>query len=154
MNEKKKKKKVEDFEKKLKKQVEEHPDVERFDEQIKDDLSPIDLISQVMIPEAEREKDKIIEILFEHPDLRKIADISHDDLINISVLLTFAEHVKTPLINHFCDTILALSLSKDRKSREEVVEIYKTQMFSDYGAMMPPDAQPSRLQRLRDRLNL
>lgn len=106
-------------------------------------------------PETQ-EKDKIIEILFEHKDLRKISDVSRDEITDITVLLTFAKDVDTPLINFFCETRLALSLSKDRKSREEVVEIYKTNMMSEMGMFpqSPMGDSPSRFDRLKERLSL
>jgi len=145
-----KEQKIKEFEEKLKSQIKE---TKEFEEQVTDDIQPVDIIDSIFSQEREHDKDKIIEILFEHPDLRKIADISHDDLINITVLFTFAEHVKTPLITQFCEHYLALSLSKDRKSREEIVEIYKTQIYGDMGEGGFSEAQPSRFQRFRDRLS-
>jgi len=118
------------------------------------DVSPIELFNAIFEQEeSESEKDKIIEILFNHKDLRKIADISHNELVDITVLLTFAKDLNVPLINYFCNTRLALSLSKDRKSRQEVVEIYKTQMYSESG-LFPPIEQSSRWGRMKQRFSI
>jgi len=57
-----------------------------------------------------------------------------------------------PLIDYFVETRLTLALSKNRKSREEVVEIYKTQTYGDMGMM--GEETPSRLQRMRDRFGV
>jgi hypothetical protein len=107
-----------------------------FSEQLEKDLTPTDLFSSIF-QTPEKDKDKILETLFEHPDLRKIAEVSHSELIDMSVLLTFEKEMDSPLIKYFCDTRLALSFSLARKSREEIVEIYKTNIFSEMGENMP-----------------
>jgi len=122
-------------------------------EEIKKDFDPIAVLDNLFQPQDEKEKDKIIEILFEHEDLRKISDISHNQLVDIVALKTFSDYIQSPLIKKFCEHYLALSLSKGRKSREEVVEIYRTNMMSELGYPFIPEKQ-SRFQRLRERLNL
>lgn len=130
----KKEKRFED--KVLDKVKEETKDNLTFSEQLEKDLTPTDLFNSVF-QTPEQDKDKILETLFEHPDLRKIADITPSEIIDMGVLLTFEKEMDSPLIKYFCETRLALSLSKDRKSREEIVEIYKTNMFSEMGENMP-----------------
>ena len=73
----------------------------------------------------------------------------------MTVLLTFAADMDVPLINAFCENRLALSLSKNRKSREEIVEIYKTQTYGEMG-MFPPSMEnsPNRWQKLKDRFGV
>lgn len=127
------KKPTKEFEEKVLEEVKEDTkDNLTFSEQLKQDLTPTDLFSSIF-QTPEQDKDKILETLFEHPDLRKIADVTHSELIDMSVLLTFEKEMDSPLIKYFCDTRLALSFSKDRKSREEIVEIYKTNMYSEMG---------------------
>jgi hypothetical protein len=111
-----------------------------FSEQLTKDLTPTDLFGSIF-QTPDQEKDKILETLFEHPDLRKVADISHSELIDMTVLLTFEKEMDSPLIEYFCETRLALSFSKDRKSREEIVEIYKTNI---YGEMMGEGGMPQK----------
>ena len=118
------------------------------------DFSPTSMLNNLMASDIEEtEKDKIIQILFEHKDIRKIADISEKNMINISVLLTFAKEVDVPLVDYFCDTYLSVSLSKDRQSRKEVVEIYKTHMMEQSLFLNTPE-QKSRFGRMKDKLSL
>jgi len=127
---------------------------ETVNKELLKDFSPSELIEQILVSDEETtEKDKIIEILFEHPDIRKISDVSDKNLINITVLLTFAKEVDVPLVDYFCDALLTLSLSKDRESRKEVVEIYKTHMMNQELMLNIPDKQ-SRFSRMRDKLSL
>lgn len=107
-----------------------------FSEQLTKDLTPTDLFSSIF-QTPEQDKDKILETLFEHPDLRKISDITPSEIIDMGVLLTFEKEMDSPLIKYFCETRLALSLSKDRKSREEIVEIYKTNIYGEMAENMP-----------------
>lgn len=121
-----------------------------FSEQLEKDLTPTDLFSSIF-QTPEKDKDKVLETLFEHPDPRKISDITHSELIDMSVLLTFEKEMDSPLIKYFCDTRLVLSFSKDRKSREEVVEIYKTNMYAEMGEDMPQ--RPNVFNRLKNRFS-
>ena len=143
-------------------------ELEKLDEKVKEDMkkdnsvdkellkdfAPSELIEKLLVSDEElTEKDKIIEILFEHPDIRKISDVTDKNLINVAVLLTFAKEVDVSLVNYFCDAYLTLSLSKDRQSRKEVVEIYKTHMTNPELMLNIPDKQ-SRFSRMKDRLSL
>lgn len=111
------------------------------------------LFENVFSDESSHEKDKIIEILFEFSDLRKISDVGHNEIIDITVLLTFSDYINSPLIRKFCNHRLSLSLSKDRKSREEVVEIYKTNVLGDMGSFISPEEQTrGRFSRVREKL--
>jgi len=107
-----------------------------FSEQLEKDLTPTDLVSSIF-QTPEQDKDKILETLFEHPDLRKVSDITSSEIIDMSVLLTFEKEMDSPLIKYFCDTRLALSFSKDRQSRSEIVEIYKANMYSEMEENQP-----------------
>lgn len=121
-----------------------------------EDYDPLKLFDNLISkPDVSQEKDKIIDILFNNEDLRKISDVTPNELKDIVVLLTFAKHIKTPLINYFADCFLALSLSKDRQSRKEVVEIYKNDIYNQLGIMPSMSEEtPSRMGRLKERLNL
>lgn len=120
-----------------------------------DEKSPLDMFSNMFSPPEDKEdKDKIIEILFEHKDLRKIADITPNEIIDMTVLSTFAKDMNVPLIDYFLESKLALSLSKNRKSREEIVEIYKTQTYGEMGGMFPDVEQQSRFSRLKERFGV
>lgn len=139
------------LDKKIKSQLEQD---ETIDKELLKDFSPTQLVNSLMGSDVEpSEKDKIIEILFEHKDIRKIADITEKNMINISVLFTFANEVDVPLVSYFCDTLLALSLSKDRQSRKEVVEIYKSHMNEQSLFLNTPE-KTSRFGRIRDKLSL
>jgi len=147
----KKVKELEKFDEKVNEDMEKDNSV---DKELLKDFSPSALIEQLLVSDDEAtEKDKIIEILFEHPDIRKISDVTDKNLINVAVLLTFAKEVNVPLVDYFCDAYLTLSLSKDRESRKEVVEIYKTHMANQELMLNIPDKQ-SRFSRMRDRLSL
>lgn len=144
-------KEVKEFDEKIKQNMEKD---KAIDKEIMKDFNPADLLEGLFTSdETTAEKDKIIEILFEHDDIRKISDVTDKDLINVTVLLTFAKEVNVPLVNYFCDALLTLSLSRDRKSREEIVEIYKTHMMSQELLLTAPDKQ-SRFSRMKDRLSL
>ena len=133
------------FEEKVKDKVMKDKEPElSFDEQLNEDLSPTDLVGSIF-QSQDQEKDKILETLFEHPDLRKVSDISYAEIVDMSVLLTFEKEMNSPLIKYFCDTRLALSFSKDRKSREEIVEIYKTNVFGDMGELPQKEGMFSRM---------
>lgn len=128
-------------------------------EEIKQDksLELMDIFKDVVQPEDTPEKDKIIEILFEHDDIRKITDISYNQMIDTTVLLTFAQAMKdkkidASLIETFAENFLNLALSKGRKSREEIVEIYKTDVIGDMGFIPSEQSQRGRFQRLKERL--
>lgn len=128
-------------------------------EKKEEELNPATLISSLLSPKEEEadKPDKVIAILFEHPDLRKISDITPNELIDITVLATFAQDMKVPLIDYFLETRLALALSKNRKSREEIVEIYKTQTFAEMGMFPTMDGgggTPSRWERLKGRFGM
>lgn len=115
------------------------------------ELDPMSMLSGLMSPDEEKGgQDEVIKLLFEHPDIRKITDITPNELVDLTVLKTFAKNMEVPLIDYFVETRLTLALSKNRKSREEVVEIYKTQTYGDMG-MMGEEGQPSRFQRMKDR---
>jgi len=114
---------------------------------------PMSMLSGLMSPDEEKDgQDEVIKLLFEHPDIRKITDITPNELVDLTVLKTFAKNMDVPLIDYFVETRLTLALSKNRKSREEVVEIYKTQTYGDMGMM--GEETPSRLQRMRDRFGV
>lgn len=119
-------------------------------------VNPITLLSSLLSPEEEKEdKDKVLSILFEHPDLRMISDITQNELIDLTVLLTFANDMKVPLINFFCSTRLALSFSKNRKSREEVVELYKAQTYAEMGMFQSPEnGRLSRWEKIKGRMGM
>jgi len=118
-------------------------------------VSPIALLSSLLSPEEQKDdKDKVLSILFEYGDLRKISDITPNELIDLTVLLTFAKDMKVPLINFFCNTRLALSLSKNRKSREEVVELYKAQTFAEMGMYPNAEGSSSRWEKFKGRLGM
>ena len=147
----KKIKELEKIDEKVKKDMKKDKSI---DQEILKDFNPADLIEGLFSSdEVTAEKDKIIEILFEHEDIRKISDVSEKDLINVTVLLTFAKEVNVPLVTYFCESLLTLALSKDRKSREEIVEIYKTHMMSQELFLNTPEKQ-SRMSRIKDRLSL
>lgn len=107
-----------------------------FSEQLEKDLTPTDLLSSIF-QTPEQDKDKVLETLFEHPDVRKVADITPSEIIDMSVLLTFEKEMDSPLIKYFCETRLVLSFSKDRQSRAEVVEIYKANMYGEMDENQP-----------------
>jgi len=147
-------KKIKELEKIDEKTKEDMKKDSSINKEILKDFNPADLIEGLFSSdEVTAEKDKIIEILFEHEDIRKISDVTDKDLINIVVLLTFAKEVNVPLVTYFCDSLLTLSLSKDRKSREEIVEIYKTHMMGQELFLNTPEHQ-SRFSKLKDRLSL
>ena len=125
-------------------------------QQEEQELNFVDLFQTTFQEDSDKhEKDKIIEILFEHDDLRKIADISSNQLKDIAVLLTYSDAVDTPIVKKFCNHFLSLSLSKDRKSRQEVVEIYKPNPMYETGAgFYPSQDRPSRFERIKDRLGI
>jgi len=141
-----------DVEKFNKEVVEEYQ--EKENEKIKD-ISPADLLNNLFTQKSEElpEKDKVIEILFEHKDLRKVADITKNQMIDVAVLTTIADALDVDAINYFCDSFLALSFSKERKSRQEIVEIYKTSIFQD-GFMDYDELPRGRFSKLRDKFNL
>ena len=147
----KKIKQLEKIDEKVKKDMKKDKSI---DQEILKDFNPADLIEGLFSSdEVTAEKDKIIEILFEHKDIRKISDVTEKNMINISVLLTFAKEVDVPLVTYFCDTLLALALSKDRQSRKEVVEIYKTHMMEQSLLLNTMD-KPSRFARMKDKLSM
>lgn len=126
----------------------------------KEKKEPLDILGKLFEKDTDEEdKDKVLEILFEHPDIRKITDISHNEIIDLCVLLTFSHAMKElttlkrTLIDDFCDNRLVLALSKARKSREEIVEIYKTSTFGEMG-MFPEQQTNRRFGRFRDRVGL
>lgn len=137
------------FDEKIKKQLENDKLV---DKEILETFNPLDMVKGVFSSDETAEKDKIIEILFEHKDIRKIADITEKDLLNITVLLTFANEVNSPLIIFFSEALLTLSLSKDRASRKEIVEIYKSHMM-EQGLFLNYPENKSRFGRLKDKIS-
>lgn len=142
---------AEEYEEKIKKEIEEEQEPIDFNK---------DLFLNLFTDEGTEEKDRGLDILFNSEDMRKVSDIESNHIKDITVLLTFADYfdligVGCPSIKRFCDHFLNLNLSKDRKSREEIVDIYKTTILGENMGMMGGgygmEEQPSFFNRVRSR---
>lgn len=63
--------------------------------------------------------------LFNDDGIDTRTDISDLQVVQIARARAIAEAFDISLLNEFCDNILRLSLSKDRKSRKEFVDAFK-----------------------------
>jgi len=152
-------KKIEKFKEKVEKDYKKtFPDAkieELEDEEEEEDFNK-DIFKGMFENEAEHDAiDRGLDILFNDEDKRKISDIESNRVIDITALLTFNNYIDTPLIKSFCDDYLTLRLSTDRKSRAEIVDIYKTNILGDLAGTMPfEQEQPSLINRVRQKFRL
>jgi hypothetical protein len=84
---------------------------------------------------------KIIDEIYSKKNIEVKTDLSIRQIMAISKGLLFADRYKCKIMRDFCNKIMILSVSKDRKSRKE---------FTDISSSMRPEqpAQVSLPQRL------
>ena len=143
---------TEEYTEKIKKEIQEEQDLDVTGE----------LFENLFVDrDEEEEKDRGLDILFNSEDIRKVSDIEANNVKDVTVMLTLADYldkvdVESSLLRNFCDHFLVLNLSKDRKSRIEIVDIYKTtilgenmQMLGSYGY----EEQPNFFSRMRQKFS-
>jgi len=92
-------------------------------EDIETDFSDIPSSLNNLFETDEDSMSKILNFMFNNEDLRTITDISPNKIIDITVLNSVATYFNNELISAFIDDILALSISKNRESRKELVRM-------------------------------
>jgi len=89
----------------------------------------LDLLVELPKEEKEVPKDTVLEItlkeLFSYEKLEMKSDLSSDLILAMARGKVFVEKFKSPELDNLMDYILKLSVSKDRKGREEMVDLAK-----------------------------
>ena len=96
---------------------------------MENNTSSIELLVETPKEENEEPKDSTLEIalkqLFSFEKLEMKSDLSQDLILAMSRGKVFVDKFHSKELNNLMDYILKLSVSKDRKGREEMVELTK-----------------------------
>lgn len=97
-----------------------------------DSRPSLDLLVETPKEEKEEVKDTVLETtlkeLFSYEKLEMKTDLSSDLILAMARGKVFSKKFKSPELDNLMDNIMKLFVSKDRKGREEMVELAKNTM--------------------------
>lgn len=88
--------------------------------------------------------DKFINVDDDRKILERLTELNQSQIMGITVLLTTAEKYKIRFLQDFIHNYLSLMFSKNRKSRQEIIELFKS--YSS-GQFNPEQAEMMRQMR-------